>query len=144
MGRNIMLSQGNLNGAVPQFQRAIQLDPNLAMGYASLGTAYHNLGEKELAAENTRRAYELRAKVSEREKFYIESHYHHNVTGDLEKAKQVYELWMQTYPRDSVPSTNLGVVYQTLGRYEKSLRNFARRSVWRRTMPAVIRTRWAF
>ncbi len=124
MGRNIMLSQGNLNGAVPQFQRAIQLDPNLAMGYASLGTAYHNLGEKELAAENTRRAYELRAKVSEREKFYIESHYHHNVTGDLEKAKQVYELWMQTYPRDSVPSTNLGVVYQTLGQYEKSLEEF--------------------
>jgi tetratricopeptide (TPR) repeat protein len=62
--------------------------------------------------------------VSEREKFYIESHYHHFVTGDLEKAKQVYELWAQTYPREAVPPMNLGVVYQTLGQYEKSLREF--------------------
>jgi serine/threonine protein kinase/Flp pilus assembly protein TadD len=124
LGRNTMLAQGNYAAAVPLFQRAIQLDPNLAMAYASLGTTYHNLGEKELAAENTRRAFELRAKVSEREKFYIESHYHHFVTGDLEKAKQVYELWAQTYPRESVPLTNLGVVYQTLGQYEKSLANF--------------------
>src|SRR6201987_1314789 len=124
MGRNLMLTQGNYAAAVPPFQRAIQLDPNLAMAYASLGTTYHNLGEKELAAENTRRAFELRAKVSEREKFYIESHYHHFVTGDLEKAKQVYELWAQTYPRDSGPTNNLGVVYQTLGQYEKSLEDY--------------------
>jgi eukaryotic-like serine/threonine-protein kinase len=124
MGRNLMVTQGNYAAAVPPFQRAIQLDPNLAMAYASLGTTYHNLGEKELAAENTRRAFELRAKVSEREKFYIESHYHHFVTGDLEKAKQVYELWAETYPRDSIPPTNLGVVYQTLGNYEKSLLEF--------------------
>jgi Flp pilus assembly protein TadD len=124
MGRNLMLTQGNYAAAVPQFQRAIQLDPNLAMAYASLGTTYHNLGEKELAAENTRRAFELRGKVSEREKFYIESHYHHFVTGDLEKAKQVYELSAQTYSRDAGPITNLGVVYQTLGQYEKSFENF--------------------
>jgi serine/threonine protein kinase/tetratricopeptide (TPR) repeat protein len=124
LGRNTMLAQGNYAAAVPLFQRAIQLDPNLAMAYASLGTTYHNLGEKELAAENTRRAFELRAKVSEREKFYIESHYHDFVTGDLSKAKQVYELWAQTYPRESVPLTNLGVLYQGLGQYEKALENF--------------------
>ncbi len=124
MGRSTMLAQGNYAAAVALFQRAIQLDPNLAMAYASLGTTYHNLGEKELAAENTRRAFELRAKVSEREKFYIESHYHHFVTGDLEKAEQVYELWAQTYPRDYGPANNLGMVYQTLGQYEKSLENF--------------------
>jgi eukaryotic-like serine/threonine-protein kinase len=124
MARTTMLTQGNYAAAVPLFQRAIQLDPNLAMAYASLGTTYHNLGEKELAAENTRRSFELREKVSEREKFYIESHYHHFVTGDLEKARQVYELWAQTYPRDTVPFNNLGVVYQTFGQYEKSLANF--------------------
>jgi serine/threonine protein kinase/Flp pilus assembly protein TadD len=124
MGRHTMLVQGNYAAAVPLFQRAIQLDPNLAMAYASLGTTYHNLGEKELAAENTRRAFELRSKVSEREKFYIESHYHHFVTGDLEKAKQVYELWMQTYPRDEVPPNNLGEVYRALGQYEKSFESF--------------------
>jgi len=121
---NSIPTQGNYAAAVPPYQRAIQLDPNLAMAYASLGTTYHNLGEKELAAENTRRAFELRAKVSEREKFYIESHYHHFVTGDLEKAKEVYELWTQTYPRDSGPINNLGVVYQTLGQYEKTFENF--------------------
>jgi eukaryotic-like serine/threonine-protein kinase len=124
MGRNTMLAQGNYTAAVPLFQRAIQLDPNLAMAYASLGTTYHNLGEKELAAENTRRSFELRAKVSEREKFYIESHYHDFVTGDLNKARQVYELWVQTYPRESIPLTNLGVLYQGLGQYEKALESF--------------------
>jgi tetratricopeptide (TPR) repeat protein len=94
------------------------------MAYASLGTTYHNLGEMELSAENTRRAFELRGKVSEREKFYIESHYHHFVTGDLEKAKEVYELWARTYPRDTGPRNNLGTVYQTLGQYEKSLEEY--------------------
>jgi len=124
MGRNSMLVQGNYAAAVPLFEHAIQLDPNLAMAYASLGTTYHNLGEKELAAENTRRAFELRAKVSEREKFYIESHFYDFVSGDLEKARQAYELWGQTYPRDAVPPTNLGNLYQTLGQYEKSLADY--------------------
>jgi eukaryotic-like serine/threonine-protein kinase len=96
----------------------------MAMAYASLGTTYHNLGEKELAAENTRRAYELRANVSEREKLYIESHYYEFVTGNLEKTRQVYETWAQMYPRDEVPPLNLGVLYQNLGRYEKSLVQF--------------------
>ena len=124
LGRTTMMSQGDYAAAVQHFQRAIQLDPNLAMAYASLGTTYNNLGEKELAAENTRRAYELRGKVSDRERFYIESHYYHFVTGNLEKARQVYEIWTQTYPREAVPLTNLGVLYQTLGQYEKALEDF--------------------
>jgi len=124
VGRNTLLVQGNYAAAVTFFQRAIQLDPNLAMAYASLGTTYHNLGEKELAAENTRRAFELRAKVSEREKFYIESHYYDFVTGDLGKARQTYELWAQTYPRDSVPPNNLGNLYQNVGQYEKALSEY--------------------
>jgi serine/threonine protein kinase/tetratricopeptide (TPR) repeat protein len=124
LGRKTMLAQGDYAAAVPLFQHAIRLDGNFAMAYASIGTCYHNLGEKSLAAENTKKAYELRARVSEREKFYIESHYHHFVTGDLEKARQVYELWAQTYPRESVPPTNLGVIYQGLGQYEKALGEF--------------------
>jgi hypothetical protein len=89
-----------------------------------LGTTYNNLGEKILASKDTQKAYELRTRVSEWEKFYIESHYHHFVTGDLEKARQAYELWAQIYPRETVPSTNLGVIYQTLGQHEKSLAEY--------------------
>ena len=124
LGRKTMLGKADYTAAVPLFERSIQLDPNFAMAYANLGTAYHNLGEKMLASENTRKAYELRGHVSEWEKFYIESHYHHFVTGDLEKARQSYELWSQIYPREQVPPNNLGVVYQTLGQYDKSLNEF--------------------
>ena len=124
LGRKTMVGLGDYAGSVPLFERSVQLDPNFAMAYATLGTAYHNLGEKMLSAQNTRKAYELRARVSEWERFYIESHYHHFVTGDLEKARHAYELWAQIYPREEVPVINLGVVYQTLGQYEKSLEEF--------------------
>jgi eukaryotic-like serine/threonine-protein kinase len=124
IGRKTMQAKADYTAAVPLFERSIQLDPNFAMAYATLGTTYHNIGEKILASENTRKAYELRSHVSEWEKFYIESHYHHFVTGDLEKARQVYELWEQIYPREPVPPTNLGVIYQTLGQHDKSLAQF--------------------
>jgi hypothetical protein len=75
------------------------LDPNFAMAHASLGTCYGVLGETSLAAESTKKDYELRAGVSEREKLYLESHYATYVTGDLEKSRKVYELWEQVYPR---------------------------------------------
>ena len=107
--------------AIPFYKRAIELDPNFAVAYASLGGSYHNLGEPSLAAENTRKAYELRGRVSEREKFYIESRYYEYVIGDLEKARQSYELWAQTYPRDVVPAGNLNVIYDYLGQYDKGL-----------------------
>ncbi len=124
LGRKTMQGMADYTAAVPLFERSIQLDPNFAMAYATLGTTYHNLGEKIRAAENTRKAYELRGRVSEWEKFYIDSHYHHFVTGDLEKARQDYELWSQIYPRETVTLTNLGVIYQTLGDHEKSLAQF--------------------
>ncbi len=110
--------------SVPLFQRAIRFDPNFAGAYASLGVGYANLGEPSLAAENTRKAYELRERMSEWEKFYIESHYYHFVTGDLEKASRVYELWVQTYPRDEGAPSNLAGIYQQLGQYDKALADF--------------------
>jgi eukaryotic-like serine/threonine-protein kinase len=124
LGRKTMLGKGDNMASVPFFRHAIRLDPNFAMAYGALGTAYHNFGENVLSQENTRKAYELRAHVSEWERFYIESHYHHFATGDLEKARQVYELWAQTYPREKVPPNNLGVIYQALGDHEKSLAEF--------------------
>jgi serine/threonine protein kinase/Flp pilus assembly protein TadD len=107
--------------AVPLFQRAVRLDPNFGMAYARLGTCYSNLGEITLGAGNTRKAYELRDRVSEREKFYIESHYYENATGDLEKARQVLQLWLDTYPRDWQPLPPLYTISGVLGQYERSL-----------------------
>ena len=121
VGRETMVGKGNSAAAVPFFTRAIQLDPKFAMAYAALGNAYSNLSEMGLAADNISQAYALRVGVSDRERFYIESHYFHFVTGDLEKARRVYEIWAQTYSRDVGPRTNLAVIYSFLGNYEKSL-----------------------
>ena len=107
--------------AVPLFQRAIRLDPKFAMSYAALGQSYLNLGEGRLATENTRKAYELREQVSEREQYYIETHYYDIVTGDLERARQVYQLWAQTYPRDFIRPRSMGLDYVQLGQFDKAL-----------------------
>jgi eukaryotic-like serine/threonine-protein kinase len=107
--------------AVSLFQRAISLDPNFAMAYARLGICYSNLNETARAAEYARKAYQLRDRVSEREKLYIASHYEELVTGNLEAARRTHELWAQTYPRDNVPPHNLGIIYAYLGDYSKSL-----------------------
>jgi DNA-binding winged helix-turn-helix (wHTH) protein/tetratricopeptide (TPR) repeat protein len=108
--------------ALPFIQRAIELDPNFAMAYASVSVAYNNLNEVGRAAENARRAYELRDRVSERERLHIEANYYLNATGELEKAAQTYELWQQTYPRDYVSYGDLGVVYQDLGNWDGALK----------------------
>jgi serine/threonine protein kinase len=107
--------------AIPFYQRAVSLDPNFAMAYARLGTSYYNLGELVRSAENLSKAYALRERVSERERFYIDTHYEQFVNGNLDAARKAYELWAQTYPRDAVPPTNLNVIYLLLGDYEKSL-----------------------
>jgi len=110
--------------ALPFFKRAVELDPKFALAYSALGTMYVTLGEAGLSAESTRKAFELREKVSEPERLYIESHYYQFTTGELEKAATVYELWRQTYPRDNTPYVNLGVIYSTLGKYGKALEEF--------------------
>jgi DNA-binding winged helix-turn-helix (wHTH) protein/uncharacterized protein HemY len=123
LGRRVM-DGVNAEQAPSFFQRAIQLDPNFAMAYARLGTSYKNLGQPQLGIENIRQAYQMRERLSEPEKLYIESHFYQIVTGDLERSRQVFELWAQTYPRDWTPTINLGVVYQGLGQDDKALEEF--------------------
>ncbi len=110
--------------AVPLLQRAVSVDPKFAVAYAALGTVYSNIGQTNLSAENARKAFELRERVSEREKLYIEAHYHQYVTGDLEMARRSSELWAQTYPRDWVAPNNLGAIHVRLGQCENALNDF--------------------
>jgi serine/threonine protein kinase/tetratricopeptide (TPR) repeat protein len=107
--------------SVPSLTRATQLDANFALAYARLGNVYANLNQTTRGMEPIRRAYELRGRVSERERLFIEASYYSRVTGEMEKAAQVCELWKQTYPRDVTPYILLGNFYQILGRYEKGL-----------------------
>ena len=107
--------------AVSYFQRATEIDPQFAMAHASLGLVYGSIGESGLSSESTSRAYQLRDRTSDREKFFIAATYHRRVTGNLEKAQQICELWAQTYPREMVPHDYLAAIYATLGKYEKGV-----------------------
>jgi eukaryotic-like serine/threonine-protein kinase len=107
--------------AIPFLQRAIELDPNFAMAHAYLGSLYFDLQERSLSMESMKRAYDLRDRVGENERFYIESHYYNFVTGELEKANQVYEQFAQTYPRSRGHLINLGITYASMGQNEKAL-----------------------
>jgi serine/threonine protein kinase/tetratricopeptide (TPR) repeat protein len=104
-------------------RRAIELDPNFALAYAALSVSYLNLNQPSLAVENATKAYNLRDRVSEREKLRITADYF-RATGELDKEAQAYELWTAEYPRDTAPHNNLGTNYQSMGQYEKALGEF--------------------
>jgi serine/threonine protein kinase/tetratricopeptide (TPR) repeat protein len=106
--------------ALPYFQRAIELDPNFALGYTAAGADYSNLGQLERANEYYRKAFQLRERASEREKLAITADYYLNVTGELDKAAQTYQEEIESYPRSSVPYGNLGVVLALQGQYQKA------------------------
>ena len=112
----------NDDRAIPHLKRAIELDPNFAMAYGTLGVCYNNLGARGLSNEVLRKAFDLRDRASEREKFYISAHYYEG-TGELEKAIEIYEQWKQPYPRDTTPRDNLTLAYDALGQHDKALAN---------------------
>ena len=118
-GRRLQNEKGDAE-ALPYHKRALELDPNFARAYAALGVSYSNLNQSGLAAENLKKAYELRERVSERERFYIEATYYGFVTGEVEKANQSYAQLVQAYPDDFAAHTNLGNNLNLLGQYEKA------------------------
>ena len=113
--------------ALPNYLHAVELDPNFAMAYARLGAVYNNLGQEELSEKYRLKAFELRDRASEREKFYIMSHYFGD-SGQIEKGITALEMYKQTYPRDAIPPTNLASIYIQLGQFENALDN-ARQAV---------------
>ncbi len=106
--------------ALPYDQRAIELDPNFAMAYLSVGNDYTNLGEVGRASEYYTKAFQLREHANEREKLGIAAVYYQNVTGELDKAAQTYQEEIESYPRDWGAYSNLGLVYAAQGQYEKA------------------------
>ena len=110
-----------IKASLPYLQRSIELDPNFAMGYRELGNEYSGLAEVGRAAEYFTKAFELREHASEREKLIISANYYQIVTGQLDKAAQVYQEMIDNYPHDAVGYFNLSEVYAPLGQYEKAL-----------------------
>jgi len=112
--------KGDALPPVALYKRAIELDPNFAMAYARMGNQYLTVGQADLARQNFQKAFELRERASEREKFYITEKYYDG-TGQLQQTIQTLELYAQTYPSDQTPQINLSVAYQTLGDFDKCL-----------------------
>jgi eukaryotic-like serine/threonine-protein kinase len=119
LGLKISYEKGYVAG-LPYYQRAIELDPNFAMGYRAVGIVYISLGEVGRASEYLTKAFQLREHASELEKLVITAGYYHGVTGDLDKAGQTYQEWIESYPRDFGAHLNLGNVYFQQGQYEKA------------------------
>jgi eukaryotic-like serine/threonine-protein kinase len=109
--------------ALPHLKRAVELDPNFAMAYATLGVVHGNLSQNSQQLQNLSKAFDLKDRASEREKFYVSAHYYSEVTREIDKALAIYEQWKLTYPRDSVPWDNLALGYEATGQPEKALAN---------------------
>ena len=118
LGMKVWNEKGEVE-AIPFFKRAVELDPNFAMAYARLGLVYGILDEGNKAAEYQTKAFQLRDRVTDREKYNISTQYYLS-TGELEKSTQVSDLWAQSYPRDAEPHLNLGYIYAVFGEYEKA------------------------
>ncbi|HMF61109.1 MAG TPA: tetratricopeptide repeat protein, partial [Vicinamibacterales bacterium] len=108
--------------AVPLFERAIAIDPDFAVAHARLGIYYSNEGESAKSRQSTTKAYQLRHRASDAERFFIETVYDRQVTGNMDREMETLEAWAQTYPRDSIPHGLLaGFATRSTGRYELSI-----------------------
>jgi eukaryotic-like serine/threonine-protein kinase len=113
--------KGKYLEAIPLFKRATEIDPNFALAYARMASMYYNSRQYDLAAAASQKAFELRDRVSERERLYISAGYYDNVTGELEKYLETLEVWKGTYSREGGPHNNLAVKYNELGQFDKAL-----------------------
>ena len=121
MGHKLLATSGDAE-AIPFYKRAIELDPNFALAYAWMGVASTDMGQPGVAADYTRKAYELRDRASEPEKYFILTVYHKEVIGNIRTAEQTCDSWMQAYPRSEMPHIYLsGAIYPALGQYEKAV-----------------------
>ncbi|HEY6659806.1 MAG TPA: protein kinase [Pyrinomonadaceae bacterium] len=115
-------ARGRARESLAFYKRAAELDPNFAMAYARMGVFYVNQGQLETAKEHIQKAYDLRDRVSERERLYITEKYYNYISGELDKAIETLTTWARLYPTDFIPHNNLAINYQMLGNYEEALK----------------------
>ncbi len=115
-------TKGRARESLVFYKRAVDLDPNFAMAYARIGVHYFNQEEIETSKQYTQKAYDLRDRVSERERLYISEKYYNYVTGEFDKAVETLQTWSKLYPKDFVPHNNLSINYKFMGRHEDALR----------------------
>jgi DNA-binding winged helix-turn-helix (wHTH) protein/Tfp pilus assembly protein PilF len=119
-GWRLVGSKGE-DAALPFFKRAVEIDPNFAAAYAALALMYGATGASDLATQNITKAYELRDRASDREKFFITAYYFGRGTGNQEKAQQTCMEWARAYPREDLPHSFLsGFVYPVLAQYQEA------------------------
>jgi tetratricopeptide (TPR) repeat protein len=116
--------ENGIAAALPYDLRAIELDPNFAIAYASVGSDYFTVSELGRASEYYSKAFQLREHASEQEKMFISASYYESVTGELQEAAQTYQKWIASYPRDIAAHGNLGNVYAKQGKYEKAIERY--------------------
>lgn len=116
-------ARGNTEEEISFYKRAIELDPNFAMAYARIAVFHGNREQMEEAQPYAQKAFDLRDRVSERERFYISEKYYNYVLGDVDKAMEVLQTWTRLYPNDFIPHNNLALRYQELGRYDDALKH---------------------
>jgi len=120
-GRKKQAEQGEA-AAIPYLKLAVDLDPNFAYAYVALGTSHYYLFEYSQAATSLQRAFDLRERVSQRERFAIQGYYYDWVTGQMDKMGETHMEWARTYPRDYIPHLRLNAHYRFKGQFEKALR----------------------
>jgi serine/threonine protein kinase/tetratricopeptide (TPR) repeat protein len=120
IGRRTSREKGTAEG-IPFYRRAVELDPNFALAYSALGTAYYNLNQIDLSIAAIKKAFELRDRVTERERSHIVTLYYDIATGEMEKATQGYKQWIQVYPRDTIVYANLADEFMIAGKYQDAV-----------------------
>ena len=110
--------------SLPFFRKAIELDPDFALAHARLSTVYGNIGETEVAREHITKAFAMKDRVSEPERLYILARYHQTVEGALQKTVETYQMWIQTYPKDFVPHSNVAGIYSNRNEYERAAEEY--------------------
>jgi eukaryotic-like serine/threonine-protein kinase len=117
-------SRGDRQAAIPFYRQAIDLDPDFALAHARLGAVYFDVWEHARALDHFQRAFDLRDRVSQREHFHVTSSYYLLSGRDPERARETYDVWIATYPRDPFPHNSLGNLYSQLGEPEKALASY--------------------